>query len=329
MTQSAKSAKVDIEKKISEGSIELPEEKRILLKSANVSKTNRKIISWYNDEEYLQEENPHGQIPMHYVIRSKKIENFFTFMMFDWFNPDPNQNKSYCLVLKSRQYYNEKKQHLLDKIYETIDDEGAKFYKSVCLLMIYQFMHELDQAEEERNKEKLNHEDQTEEAFSKLDSFVTKRVFEIKDPVYREKILQILVVFLTPENISELEEFKQKTLKKVRPNMELNKYFELAFMLKERKNIKFEKQFEEYIKLMAKIYGDYHETELKPHVRLLFKITERQKMHKTSEFIFQKCPYIEINSTIMTSFYEVQDFNVFNIVPFRTRYVYDLVSQNI
>lgn len=243
------------------------------------------------------------------LSHSKKAQNLFSFLMFDWFNPEPSKNSKYFLVLKARYFHNEMKQSLFETFYDIIDDKDSRMFRDVCLRIIYQLLYELGQ-EESAIAEVREH-------------ICINKVLAMKDQVYRDKLLQIFAV--PRDSSNDFEDDKNKILNLILCE-ESKKFFNLAFLLKGRKNIKFEKELEEYIKMYDALYGDYSSIELKPHVRLLHKIAESESMHKTSEFIFLKCPYIEGNSTIMTNFYEVQDFCVFNVNPFQRKELNKLVN---
>lgn len=280
-----------------------------------ISVTLAKYKLW-EDAIFCGAANNDEQNFLHFVSKSNRVENLFSFLMFDWFDHDSSLRRSYGLVFKSRLFGTDfNGRSMLEVLYEIIDNENLKIYQLVCLRIIYQFWYEVDQEEQ-----------RSEDSNDLNESLFIEQCLAIKSEEYREKILQVLVVFLTqnPDNIESYKKIKAKILQNVHMD-ERNIFFELAFMLKERKNIKFERNFEQYIKSSRTKYGDYYKVEIKQNVRLLFKMAEQQKMNKTSEFIFQKCPVIEVNSTIMTSFYDAQDFNVFNIIPFKTKSLNALV----
>lgn len=276
------------------------------------------VLSFYNlwdDEDFLAKENQQKNTMMAYVVQSRNIKSLLSFLVPDWFDHETTRARFYSLALKSRQFKQETNKNLLERLYELIDDNESKIFQEIILRIIYQYFYELD---EEREISAV---------FSESEDILNiRKVFKIKSQEHKEKILQVLAVFWTSTVDSKIEynKFKDKTLKALQSD-EQKAFFNLAFMLKEKQIIKFQKEFEDYIKKSQKIYGEYFKIILKPLVRLLFKITSRQKMFKTGNFIFQKYPYIEVNSTIMKSFYDVQDFKVFNIYPFKSRKLADLV----
>lgn len=265
-----------------------------------------KYFDLWSSQEHVES---NSQKPaMYYVIQSEAIKNLFTYLIFDWFHPESCQNRNYCLELKAKQFFRLTGRSLLETLYDIIDDEDSRMFRDVCLRIIYQLLYELEQEDENLNA-----------IFEVEEHICFNKVLAMKDQEYRDKILQIFSVFWMKMN-----EYKDKILNLVVCE-ESQKFFNLVFLLTARKNIKFEKKLEEFITMHETLYGDYASIKLKPHVRLLNKITEGQRMHKTCEFIFAKCPYTEINSTIMTNFYDVQDFRIFNLIPFNTKRLKELV----
>jgi hypothetical protein len=269
-------------------------------KAAKFISLTLKVYKVCQDEDFLRKEDSQGQTLMYYVLQSQRIENLFSFLMYDWFNPESMSSKSYSLVFKSIQYYNESGKNLVEKLYEIIDDDDLKIYRDVCLRIIYQLMFE------------LNPNEQTSLIINKI--FCLEKVMLIKNHECREKIFQVVIVFWekTNKNIALYEQMMTNI-----ESEEIRSFMTLAHALKERKCAKFEKDFEDLIVALTTTYGDYFEHIFKPHARLLCKIAERQRMNKTVEFMFMKCPFIEGNVTLLESFYEMQILNCFNISSFK------------
>lgn len=295
---------------------------------ANAAKYISSTIKHYklwNNQNFLKRKSSQGKTMMQYVATTKAIENLFSFLMFDWFDHEPSKDITYSLVLKSKQFSfatSEAGQELslLEKLFDIIDDEIEKIYHDVCLRIIYQFLHEYFESNEGKFYPLVFRS-----SFGEFSS--VQKVFNIKNQEYREKILQILVVFWNKNEDEKHAESKiMANLKS--SDEEVANFFKLAFNLKDKENIKFVTNFEIFLNNSKKKYGDYSRVAIKPVVRLFYKIAEREGMNKTLEFIFEKFPYIEINSTILESFHDVQDFKTFNVYPIGSRSLSALVKDS-
>lgn len=255
----------------------------------------------WNDKVFLESKNCEGKTLMHYVVQSDNVENLLSFLMFNWFQADDSTNSTnYSLVLKSEQYLKETGRQLHDKLYEILEDNSLKIYQNICVRIMYQHLHELD----------------TDKALTDIEQLLdSKRVWHLNNQTVRVQIMQIFLVFLR----ANVEVFN---------NISLTQFFTLASPLKKREHIKFIRIFERYILEAKETYGTFYSTILKPDVRLLLKIAEREQMTKASAFVRRIFPFIEANSTFMSNFYEVQDFNVINILPFVTPELKDLVRKH-
>lgn len=267
----------------------------------------------WGKEQFYEMVLPGKNVLMFYIARTTIVENFFSFLMFDWFDAETKRDLYYCLVLKAEQFERVTQVGLFDKILQIIDDPKEGIYKAVCLRIIYQYLFELEK--ERRATEPV------------ISSFM-ERAFEVHNPEYREKLLQVLFVFWSSSRNTSgsaaFESLKTRILSHVQ-TPEIVQFFQLAFLLRNKQSVKFLKEFEEYIEDVKKTFGDYFQIVVKAPVRLLWKITQRQIMLTTGDFIFRKCPYVNVKSSIMETFKDVQDFKVFNVAPMETKEVQELV----
>ena len=261
-----------------------------------------KFFDLWNDEKFIEQEN---------LMSTKNVENFFSLLMFDWFNPS-TANKNYRLVLKAEQFLKQTGEKLSEKLYEIIDDDQSKIYRDVCLRLIYQLVTE------------LNEEEKSSEEIEKLLSY--EKALSIKDIEYREKVLQVLLVFMTKpkENSSIYDEIKAKMTSST--SAEVTSYFDLVFLLKEEKIAKFEESFIELMANCRSIYGDYSDVAMKPLVRLLNETAKQQKMKNIQDFLAMKFPQLKNSSIIMENINEVHNFNAFNDFPIKSSTLNELVS---
>lgn len=287
---------------------------------------------FWNNENILTCAGKTSQmLPIEFVIQSDKVQNFFSFLVFDWHNPDEhvdNDNKQYFLELKNKQLIEKSQKSLFHKLYEIIDNDET--YHDVCLRIIYECLaemerrHELEKEQLDCFKNSKNYSDD----LKKLVSIET--LLNMKNKEYQTKVLEILVTnwnILWTDN--EFEKQKESILSTNKTDKTDNidgKFFQLAFCLIEKNHIQFESDFEKFVKEAKRKYGHYHETIIKPVARLFLKIANTQKLSQARSFIFQKCDYLEINSTPLTNFEDFYKFNNKNIFPPNRQELIILVS---
>lgn len=247
----------------------------------------------WNDEKFLSELNHEGRSLTFYAAQSTNAGNLISYLMFDWYSPDLSSDRMYFLSLKSRQFLKDTNRTLLEKLYEIIDDDSARVFQDVCLRVIYQY-------------------------FIEINGYCShiEEVLSIKNIEYREKILQIFLVFYE----------HKKQLLSLTSSEENVTYIQLACLLIEKCNAKFEKEFDRYIEESIRTHGDYFEVDFKHRIRYLARIAENEGMNRISEIIFNRCPHVEHNLPLMAIFYDVQDFRTFNIYPFKDKELAELVK---
>lgn len=276
-----------------------------------------------------------GKLPIKCVIESGNIRNLFSFLIFDWHNPDDHvatKGKNYFLEEKNAQMIAVTGKSLFHKLYEIIQNGDA--FHEVCLQIIYEYLSEM----EERVKNEKNSKGKSEETYKKTSKEKSNEISEkTQDPLkqlvsidvllnvtkveYRTKILEVLVTYwniLGNEVGNDLLEQKIK-IQEISKDKNPITFFDLAFQLIERNHSTFEEQLEKYLEFAKESYGHYHETIVKPVARLLLKIATSQRMIQVQDFIFHKCPFVESNSTPLTNFQESYKFNNRNIFPLNSR----------
>lgn len=245
---------------------------------------------------------------LHLVLKSENVQNLLSFLIPDWFDRKSCFGRSYALVAKSRLYEQETKENFLEGLCELIDDKKNQIYQDVCMRIVRQYIYELDtqqQASSYTLELQLN----------------INKILKMRNKECRDQILQILVVFWKPKD----NEFRASVFS-CEKSEESRTYFTLAFLLREKQIHKFQGNFENFISSAEKTYGDYYKILLKTHVRLLFTLARRQNLHQTCKFILQKFPFIDEDSTLMTTFYDAQILRIFNIFPFKNKKFNELVK---
>lgn len=240
-----------------------------------------------------------------HVTKSTNIRTLFSLLMFDWHNPDQgDEDVFYFLDSKFKQYENVTEKSLFCKLYETIDGEESN-YKHICLMIIYQFLYELN-----------GQKDCKEKIFGNLQEVMkVNDVLDMKDKEFAKKILKVFVAYWykSDDNYRSGNEILYERL------MEMSPFFELAFMLKEKLTSTFEKKFQKYIEQCKKNHGFYYEAKLKVDNRLLLHIAKQNKFTQIRSFIFRKCPFNEINATPLTNVQEISKILNLNIYPWSKR----------
>lgn len=259
----------------------------------------------FSDEDFYGKVNSQKKTLMFYVLESKNKANFLSYLMPDWFNPISRNDQTYALVTKSKQLEGKK---LLEELYKIID-AAEKNYQDASLRIVYQFLHELELFEAD-NVEPSKQPDFEAE-------LCIEKAFEINHQESKVKVLQILMVYSTGNKFENADRFSEED----------KTFFELANFLKKKQSMRFQGEFQKFIEVAQKTHGSYYKVAIKPQVWLLSKIAKRQKMLRTVELLFHNCPFIDIGSTIMTSFYDVQDFKAFIIYPFRNKMMKKLVKK--
>jgi mRNA-degrading endonuclease YafQ of YafQ-DinJ toxin-antitoxin module len=210
------------------------------------------------------------------------------------------------LVLKSKQYLEEAKENLVGKLCDIMDD---KIYGDVSLRIIYQLILETQSA-----------------SGVIIDNVPLSKILQMENREYREKNLQIAVVF--HENAYFNVDLNDKTKEDINARVEsdeIKTFMILAFALKARHCAEFENKFEDFILSFKRNYGNYYKCAMNPHVRLLFKIAEQKEMNRTMEFILNKCQFVKEITSTMEFFYELQDLKQYRIFPFKSDKLNELV----
>jgi len=305
-------------------------------KSAIISLTIRSY-NLCSDEEFWTKELDLENVMQHYATNEESnIKNLFSILLYDWHNHEPSNTKKqteYMLEIKFDAYKKSGK-CLFVRLFDIIDDEQYQGYHHVCLRVIYEYLHE-------RNSKIMQNEEMQESEVDSLQSMIyqsIKDALNIKNKEYKTRILKILTVFLRNVSNENYEELKKKILDAVKYKFEVfssyhiaiesitkhcdEKFFHLVFQLKENFLKNFEFAFEDYIQIYRKFFGEYWKVAMKENARLLYHVAEEQceqKLLKTVEFIFNNCSFIELNSTILTSLQQVDEFYVIFNEPFEDK----------
>lgn len=270
----------------------------------------KKVLSWTGK----------GKLPIELVVESENYQSFYSFLIFDWHNPDQhmtNSSKKYYLELKNRQLIELFDKSLFQKLYEIVDSEKA--HTVVCLRIIYEYLHEMEERikkEEEALPDDSISKDHNDD-LCKLVSL--ENVDKMKNKEMKKLILSILLTYWNILDVSIVEFCRDFCKSNVVENLSGINFFTLALQLIDRQHNKFEEDFDKFIIDTKRKSGHYYETDFKPVARLFLKIAKTQRMSRVRAHIFNKCPFLEINSSPLTNFEEFYKFNNKNIFPFENK----------
>jgi len=290
-------------------------------KSAIISLLIRSFNLWNNVDFWTKMVNTE-KIMKHYATnRDANIKNLFSILIYDWHCP--KEETTHYVLSEKFEAYATSGESMFTKLFRIIDSEEHRGYNRICLRIIYQYLHERLNTIENFYEKTL---------FQDIITHAISDALKIQNEEYKVQILKILTVFLDNTSDDIYKHLKEQILECVNYKFECHsvyrisldsiekhcdeRFFKIAFLLKENRLKKFEFEFEDFIKTYQNYYGEYWKVAIKPNARLFYHICEEQcekKLLKTVEFIFHKCPFIELNSTILTTFEEVADFEtIFN-----------------
>jgi hypothetical protein len=193
--------------------------------------------------------------------------------MSDWFNPNHGESYLTELKLSSNKFL---------KLYE-IAERGI--YTTACLRVVYQYFYESSE-------------------ICDLNFCCIDKVLELNNQNFRVELLKIIVVHWKHD--SNYEIYKNRILEVV--DVSERDFFHLAFLLHENLVNKFEHSLDNYLTHQKQLFGDFLKHSIVPNLRLLLVIMKKKKMNRTIDFTCMRCPYLDYNSTILTTFGENQEF---------------------
>lgn len=202
---------------------------------------------------------------------------FLEELMPDWCDP---KTESYGLGKKLDQ----KK---FKKLYKIGDNE---VYLTVVLRIIYQFFYEL-------------------KVVSDLQKICfLEDVFTLQNKRFKLEVLKVIVVHWDFNKGSD-ENNKLRILTNVDESD--SDFFKMAFFLLEDLGNRFEDAFDDFLENQRQRYGDFFQQSIVQTLWLFLEILKRKNMNLTIENVFLRCPFIDYNSTILSTFKETQNHRKF------------------
>lgn len=231
--------------------------------------------------------------PQKQIINSD-AQKLLDSLMWDWCDPEDDK---YHLGSKLTS-------EIFKKLYEIAD---RKIYASACLRIIYQYFYENDSINDLKN-------------LCCIDD-----ILSLKNQRFKVELLKVIVVhWKTGTTSDDYKTYKHKILNVV--DEESRVFFQLAFLLHEHFVNKFEIDLESFLEKLSRSFGDFYKTVVVENLRLLLVIMKNNQMNRTIDFVFVRCPYIDYNSTILTTLKESQDHKKFVVEPFENEEFEELVS---
>jgi hypothetical protein len=86
------------------------------------------------------------------------------------------------------------------------------------------------------------------------------------------------------------------------------RFFNLLYLLKENLVAKFKLNFEEFIQINKKLYGEFWTNAIKTNIRILYHTAKIQGLTETQEFILINTPNINIKAPVSSVFTELSEF---------------------
>ncbi|XP_070498405.1 uncharacterized protein [Chironomus tepperi] len=284
------------------------------------------ILRELEDEEFVK--NKCASIMEYYANREDaNLKNLFSVLMFNWHEQNHSENK-YFLVKKFTAFGElTGNKSLFEKLLAIIDDESVKEYHQICVKIIYYYFNEA---------KVLNNQDSNSEQIEPIPAFTNNdiislisKVLKMNNDQYKNQILKILVVHLSYSDDSSYADIKSNILEATKHQNEFRspykqsyqaitkhcdeKFFEMAFYLKQNLVMKFKVEYKNFIEMHKKYFGEFWVTAIKFNSQLLNAIAELQDLVETKEFLLIELNDPEIKSSPTIIFEKISEFQaVFN-----------------
>ncbi|KAG5676494.1 hypothetical protein PVAND_006325 [Polypedilum vanderplanki] len=271
-------------------------------KSAIISLIQRKLNLWCN-ESFWNELINLNRIMHHYAIdENLNIKNLFSILLYDWCEPE-NLENFYFLKIKFENFDRNcgREENLFGRLCEI--SNLFPHYGDVCARILKFYINELGREEVEEIHKKL---------LEFVEFATTIENFEIKI-----KVIKNLMILLRNDVDYEEEndenfynKIKTEITKTVKCNLKFDsiymkslkdievvcaeKFFELIFLLHERKLVKFQQKFKELLENFQNFFGNYWKIAIKNDFELLIKITNKLNLLRISQFIKKSCDFSEV-----------------------------------
>lgn len=285
----------------------------------------------WNDEHFLKEhgEALAGKFPIKKDGVQLNVENLFSFLMHDWFFPEPGQ--TYAMVTKLEQFGKVHKKNLFEVLFGIIDDQMYKKYRHVVVRLLYQYLFELSKEKDLKSNER----------FSQMNE-LENLLLAINDQELKTDGIKVVAVFwlISCTDDNELEKFdkftknclttKEQITKDLLEGSEMaTKFLNLCYEIKNKKTTPLDRQakIDQYLNHSNYVFGDYMPEAIGHNVMLLSFLARKETLSSTVNYIEEKFPDAH-GTTILTFFERARAMTGFKVHKFKSQQLETLVSSN-
>jgi hypothetical protein len=172
-------------------------------------------------------------------------------------------------------------------------------YGDFCVKIVYQYFYDASNGEYEASVLAIR---------EAVRVFNAENVLNMQNKFHRNELLKI--IFIHMEQKDEIEIISERIEKLDMSKFE-HDFFKLAKLLHDKDLHKFERLLKTFLDDSIDYYGDYSNESIKVDLRLLLAFMKRNNMTRTIEMTVKLCPFVEINSTILTTHQEIQPFQLY------------------
>lgn len=291
-------------------------------------------LSKHEKENFWDQEHTLSEV-MDFYAKNKdsNIKNLLSILMHDWFDQTGKSTHNYFLIKKfcalneksdSALQDNENNKNnsikntklsveIFERLFDVFDDENLKVLSYYCLKVICFCFEEGNNLDFE---------------YENIKDLIVKAL-KIKNDEYKTQVLKILIVFLKNTKTDDYKSLKKTIMAEVHHKVEFTsicktsykamkklcdeKFFELAFLVKESRNMIFKAKYKEFIKLHKNYFGEYWNTALKHNAQLIHLIAFKQGLTETEEFILLNTNDPELKFPITAHFTKFDEF--YDVLP--------------
>lgn len=287
---------------------------KILTSKEDKSAIISMVFRSYQNEKFLSKTIDLSAVMKYYTSENGNVLNLFSILIYNWH--DLSGDSEYFLIKKFKAFdkASDNKETLFDKLFSIIEDNEKSTYHHICLKIIYYYFDEVNKSPNENILENTT-----------IQNLIEKAT-ELRNDDYKRRILKILVVYLDNTKDEIYEKLKRKVLESV--NYDFNytsvckisyyssvrhcddKFFNLAFLLKEKQVLHFKTDFHEFLIIHQQLFGDYWTNAIRLNAQLLYRMAEEQALRDTSEFLLISTGDFELKQSIISKFKKLEDFYV-------------------
>ena len=175
-----------------------------------------------------------------------------------------NSSKKYFLKLKNQQYFNQTGETLFAKLYRVMDEDCHE----ICFKIIHELLKEVKEVNDIENETSI------------------ENVLEMKNEVYKEKILRMLVTSWKVDSVN-YDHYKIIISK-------LSSFLNLFMIMKENNKLQFEEAFPRYLSEMKSKHGNDLQNIIQQDYNCLISFMLRNNQNDLMDIVIT-CPQFYVN----------------------------------